>query len=119
MEHTVKWEKTTKLGENLKTLSDFKQLAANWNGNGAIPFEAELLAKTERIVHSLAYQPQIFPTARQSVQFEYHRKNGDYLEFEIFDDEIIAYSEQAGQEDERELDSPENINALLEGFYAR
>ena len=118
MEQTVKWGKVTKLGENLKTLSGFKQLAADWNGNGAMPFETALLEKAERILQSLAYQPRIFPTARQSVQFEYHRKNGDYLEFEIFDTKIVAYSEQKGQEEERELNFLEDIDTLVKGFYA-
>ena len=90
----------------------------SWNGNGAMSFEIALLEKAAQILKSLAYQPQIFPTTRQSVQFEYHKKNGDYLEFEIFDDKVIAYSKQKETENERELNSLEDINGLVEIFYA-
>ena len=118
VEQTVKWGKSTKVEENLETLSGFKQLPHDWNGNGAMSFEIALLEKAAQILKSLAYQPQIFPTARQSVQFEYHKKNGDYLEFEIFDDKVIAYSKQKETENERELNSLEDINGLVEIFYA-
>ena len=119
MEQTVKRKKAAKPEENLKILSGFKQLAANWNGNGAMPFEAGLIQKAIHVLLSLKQQPQIFPTVRQSVQFEYHKATGDYLEFEIFKDKIIVYSEQMNEETERELDSPEDINALVESFYAK
>ena len=108
----------SKLYKNLVTLRGFKNLAENWNGNGAMPFEAGLIEKATGMMMALKRQPQIFPTARQSVQFEYHKANGDYLEFEIFKDKIIAYSEQMNEEYERELDSLEDINGLVEVFYA-
>jgi hypothetical protein len=104
---------------NLKTLSGFKQLPYNWNGNGAVPFETDLLKKSALIIMSLKHQPQIFPTARQSIQFEYQKKNGDYLEFEIFENKIIVYSEQAAQEKEYELNSMQEINDIVESFYAQ
>lgn len=61
-------------------------LAENWNGNGAPKFSTKILDSIRNIVENVALQPNIFPTARESIQLEYENDAGDYLEFELFED---------------------------------
>lgn len=67
------------------------QLPQDWNGNGAEKFSKDLINKCRRILDSLPIQPEIFPTGRDSVQLEYHQKNGDYLEFEVYEGAIFCF----------------------------
>ena len=73
------------LKSNLEKLEEFKKLEFNWNGNNAEPFSEALIEKAKSVLFSLRVQPEIFPTARKSIQFEYEKDNGDYLEIEIFE----------------------------------
>lgn len=76
---------TSKVAESLSRIDQIKELGNNWNGNGATAFSKELLAKARELVTLLAEQPAIFPTGRDSIQLEYEKQNGDYLEFELFE----------------------------------
>ena len=40
---------------------------------------------------TLANQPQVFPTANNSIQIEYDGENGSYLEFQISNKKAIEY----------------------------
>lgn len=86
------------LQENLLTLKAISELKFNWNGYEALPFTKTLIDKVEAILPSLSTQPFIFPTGRNSLQFEYHyvifadspdKKDEDhYLEFEVYEDKL-------------------------------
>lgn len=78
---------------NIDLLSEIGQLQDNWNQYGSEKFKQELVFKCLRIIiHTdLIYQPEIFPTARQSIQFEYEPDDNHYLEIEIFEDKIKLY----------------------------
>lgn len=45
----------------------------------------EVVERAEGVVHSLEHQPYVSITGRESVQIEYEKDNGDYLEFEFFE----------------------------------
>lgn len=62
------------------TLNEIAKLKDNWNNNGANSFSAKLIEKCRGIVMQLAAEPFICPTACGSIQFEYEKENGDYLE---------------------------------------
>ncbi len=81
------------LQENIKTLTEIGELEDNWNQYGASKFEPELILKCIRFISEvdLDYQPEIFPSARQSVQIEFEPDENHYLEFEIFIDRIKLY----------------------------
>lgn len=106
--------------DNLSILCDFGKLEANWNHNGAEKFEASLLNRCRLLLRHLIKQPDIFPTARNSVQMEYEKENGDYLEFEIFKDNVevfaiinnVEYTESIPQIDSVKL------NNLVRDFHA-
>lgn len=73
------------------TLNDIAKLEDNWNNNGANAFSAKLIEKCRGIAMQLAAEPFICPTACGSIQFEYEKENGDYLEFEIYEDRIEVF----------------------------
>lgn len=74
-------------------LDEIAKLDDDWNRNGAIPFPAQLIEKCRGILMQLAAEPFICPTACGSIQFEYEKENGEYLEFEIYEDRIEAFSD--------------------------
>ncbi len=72
--------------ENLEILNDISQLEENWNDNGAPSISNNLIERMRGMLLVLPVQPEIFPTARPSVQFEYEKEDGDYLKFELLED---------------------------------
>lgn len=68
---------------NLGILDSFLNLKLNWNGNWAKRFTKAHIEIVKRIVMILPYQPEIFPTARESVLLEYDNNKGWFLSFEI------------------------------------
>lgn len=72
--------------ECLKKLDVIATLKYNWDGNGANPFPSEFIAKVREIVLMLEKQPELFPTACETIQLEYDKPDGAHLEIEIFDD---------------------------------
>ena len=79
-----------KLTDNIERLNNIALLKQDWNGCGAKPFSHILLNRVKEIISNLYEQPDLFPTGRQSIQLEYHSTNGNYLEFEIFEERVIA-----------------------------
>lgn len=74
-------------------LDDILKLEYNWNDNGAQGFSIVLVEKCRRIVNQLVAEPFVCPTACGAIQFEYEKDNGEYLEFEIYEDRIEVYRE--------------------------
>lgn len=77
-----------KFSEGVLQLNYISNLTKNWNGNNADSFSKNLIKKCKIILQSLEYEPNIFPTSRDTIQFEYEKPNGEYLEFEIYDESI-------------------------------
>ena len=74
-------------------LDDILKLEYNWNDNGAQAFSVKLVERCRQIVNQLVAEPFVCPTACGSIQFEYEKENGEYLEFEIYEDRIEVYVE--------------------------
>ncbi len=93
------------------------ELQDNWNDNGAKKFGDKLIVKCYSILFGLPVLPEIFPVADGSIQFEYERADGSYLEFDIFENEVsefIAYHD--GKEIERAIES-DKIAEEVKNFY--
>lgn len=106
-----------KQSQNIRILYSFQDLESNWNGNGAEPFNPNLIERCRQLVMTLERQPQIFPTARQSIQLEYERIDAGYLELEIFESTIHVYQHIPG-DDEIEKDINESsVNHVVKAFY--
>lgn len=98
-------------------LNSIQLLERNWNDNEAEPFSDDLISKTKEILPSLEVQPQIFPTARNSIQLEYEKENNDYLEFEIYEDSIMYYQEKSQEVIEKKINK-KDIPELVHRFHA-
>ncbi len=106
------------LNENIRRLNSFSNLKQNWNNNNANPFNDKLIYKAFNILTSLNYSPEVFPTGRDSIQFEFEKDNGDYLEFEIFATKILSFSMINDITSEKKLSRINQINRILNQFYA-
>ena len=85
---SLKYKK--ELYNNLKKLKGISDLKDNWNDNNAKKFSPELISIVKNILENIVEQPEIFPTANNSIQMEYELIDNSYLEFEIFEDKIIC-----------------------------
>lgn len=106
---------------NVQKLKTFSELPANWNENGALPFSNALIKRCRHIISILDVQPEIFPTGANSIQMEYEKENGEYLEFNIYDDRIDIYRvDSDGSEDEYSIGIQEEnmLKKLVGEFYA-
>lgn len=106
-----------KMLENLKILDGFKTLQKGWNDNNAEPFDLQLIQKVKSIISIISPQPDVFPTACNSIQLEYEMENGNYLEFEIFTDNIKAFQIIDGKESTVNI-IKDDISKHIEKFYA-
>jgi hypothetical protein len=105
-----------KLQHNLKRIFSFGQLVYNWNDNNGEPLPLIVLNRAKKLLYKLEFQPEVFPTSRDSIQFEFSVGDDKYLELEIFDDHIIAFLQINDQEYEfriNEQDIPSLVNTFI------
>lgn len=107
---------------NAKKLEEIGKLPYDWNGYGAKPFTTALIDKCEKIISVLNHQPQIYPTGRQSIQFQYELADRSYLEFEIFEDKTMCLCVPkriyANAKEMKIVDSEAaKIKEIVENFY--
>jgi len=77
----------------LNKLEEYRDLSEGWDGYGASPIPDEII----NIAEGLAVQPEIarrcpevFPTGRETVQFEFISANGDEAELEIYGQDEVT-----------------------------
>lgn len=97
----------------LARLDEIAGLVHDWNGYGAEPFSNSLVNLVRGIIMRLPVEPEVFPTARKSIQLEYSQ-NGEYIEFEIFSlDRVEMYVEHSDDSyEERTIVSSEIIKEV-------
>jgi hypothetical protein len=114
-------EKIIQTYKNILRIRSFEKLESNWNFRGASKFDVDLLEKCEFILKNLSKQPEVFPTGRNSVQFEWEEKNGNYLEFEIYQNKIVCLFEKGRESKEFDLENCakqwKEMNELISEFY--
>lgn len=71
-----------------ETLKDIEYLEQNWNGYGAQQIPQQVLDKAKELAKRLPDGFVVFPTARQSVQFEFSERM--YIETEVFEDKMTV-----------------------------
>lgn len=71
------------LRKNLSTLDDISRLKDDWNGYGASAFSKELIDRCRNILAQLPVQPNVYPTACDSIQFEWETADGRYMDVEV------------------------------------
>ena len=107
------------LSNTLIKLAQMANLKSNWNGYGADPLPYDTLYKAQRLIPALHVQPEIFPTANGSIQIEYEKDNGDYLELQ-FSGKGTCEVFRIIDDNEEYFTSPDNvssINTIVDSFY--
>ena len=69
--------------DNLKKLEQISCFKENWNGNGASAIPSVIIKKTRALIKALMIQPEIFPTALETIQLEFDNSRHDHMEIEI------------------------------------
>lgn len=77
------------LADNLRRLDQIADLKEDWNGNGAPAFPAALIDKVTELIRKLRIQPEIFPTALQTIQLEFDNSRHDHMELEIGEEDTV------------------------------
>ena len=118
---SLKYKK--ELCNNIKKLKEISDLKDNWNDNNAKKFSPELISIVKNILENIVEQPEIFPTANNSIQMEYELIDNSYLEFEIFEDKIICLEvPQRNYSKYKEQIIPNDIkiiNNIVNNFFER
>lgn len=106
--------------ENLKKLEAIALLKDNWNENGARAFSIELITKVRNIITFLDVQPEVFPTACDSIQLEYDKVDGSHMEIELMekgDAEIFLIDNMGNEKFFNVQACFESINKAVNVFY--
>lgn len=107
---------------NLQKLSEIALLKENWNGYGAKPISHFVLKRAESIIREIIEQPDLFPTADDSIQIEYEKSNGAYLEIQITNKEsyeVFLMEEENSDGQTFFIDATiKEINEQVKKFYA-
>lgn len=69
--------------ENLNKLEKISNLNEGWNGNGAPAIPSKVIRKVRALIKALNIQPEIFPTALETIQLEFDNAGHDHMEIEI------------------------------------
>lgn len=105
----------------LNLLNQIEQLPENWNENGAKHFSSILIEKCKNYLFLLEKEPFVSPTACGTIQFEYDKENGDYLEFEISETKVLGYicTMQNGEHsfEIKDEDAIDKINEMVVKFF--
>ena len=106
-------------GHALMKLARMAMLKDNWDGYGAEPLPRDIIYKALRLIPDLHFQPEIFPTAEGSIQFEFDKDNGDYLEFQFTGKGSCEVFRITGGNEEYfcSQDNTSSLNALIDAFY--
>ena len=105
---------------NLKKLDGIAALPNNWNGKGAETFDKRLISRVRGLITALEIQPEIFPTACDSIQMEYDKEDGSYLEIEInLEDtwEVFQINENGEESYSSIAADMEAITKVVNSFY--
>ena len=107
--------------KNYEKINSFRLLQENWDNNGSLSIPAGVIDKMIETLDNLKYQPEIFPSTYSSIQFEYEKPNGEYLEFELFSDRIKIFAiDRDNNEDSVTIDFDiKLINERVRSFYEK
>lgn len=105
---------------NIEKLNIIKSFRNNWNGNGAPAFPGELISKVAKLIDKMPIQPQLFPTALTTIQFEFDNSIKDHMEIEIGlgDEAQVFIVKSSGEETEYNIQAnSEEVNKKVLEFY--
>lgn len=98
----------------------FKELKYNWNDNGADMFSEKVINNSLKLLKYCLYEPEIFPTACNSIQFEFTNEDNEYFEVEVEKDGFSTfkiYKDNTERTAEYGLDEYYKIINHIKTFY--
>jgi|GEM_PF-1509397 hypothetical protein len=101
----------------LQRIESIAALQDNWNGYGATSFSSEVLQRARSLVEDLVYKTKVFPTGRDSIQFEFDSIPGKYLEIEVFADHYAFLYEDGKIQEEVDLASREDVLKKVAAYH--
>ncbi|GEM_PF-451424 len=108
------------LTDNIDQLREIGKLEENWDGEGGLPFGRKFIQDMIQLVSTMQNQPDLGPTGRGSIQFEYgsRRKGNRYLGLEIFEKDrlVTVYEKNELEERVHEEIEMEDINGRVQQF---
>lgn len=108
------------LTENIDRLREIGELKENWDGEGGLAFGGDFIQDMIDIISTMQDQPDIAPTGRGSIDFEYgSRKTGQrYLDLEIYENDrhVELYSKSEEGKRLHENIEIEDINSYVQQF---
>lgn len=106
---------------NIKRLSEIEKLSDNWNNNGAGKIPTSIIKTVRKLVMTIEFQPEIFPTACDALQLEWENNRDEYLEMEILEDSVNVFQiDSDGNEVQKIIEfDKETINKIVRDFYDR
>jgi hypothetical protein len=98
-------------------INDYCKFVKGWNGYDAEPIPIKVVENAKVVLENLLDNDdiEVFPTARDSIQFEYE-DNKKYVEIEIFGNSVKIYYETDEEKEETYTDiiyGTERFNALV------
>ena len=107
------------LSRNQIKLKAISELPDNWDWYEAAPLAHSLIMDANAFLPKFLKQPEIFPTADGTIQMEYEKDNGDYLEIQFADNSMCeVYISQNQSEKYFTINrTPKDINELVSKFY--
>lgn len=106
--------------KNLRKLELIADFQDGWDGYNAKKISDNLINNVQNTIFSLIYQPELFPTAKNTIQLEYDGPNNTYLEFEIDEtDNIGVFSiDRNGNENYQTIKrNAETMNQMVKELY--
>jgi hypothetical protein len=106
--------------ENLIKLEAIARLQDDWNENGAKAFSMGLITKVRNLIMFLKIQPEVFPTACESLQLEYDKEDGSHMEIELTESENaeVFVVDNNGRESVINIRTNiESVNKVVSDFY--
>lgn len=110
-------EEPLKRQKNIQLVNSYALLEEGWDKDGAPAFSPIVIEKAKSLLQLIRIQPEVFPTLRGSIQFEYE-VDSNYLEFEIFEEKTRFYLEGPDGKQSGEIQNLNDVNLLISNLHA-
>lgn len=106
------------VNKSIEKLHSFEKYPAGWDGYGASTFSRDFIERAIAIVRGLPIQPEIYPLFDGRVQFEYSKKTGEYLEFELNKDLTAnVFCIKSDLSENEFVDCSDSLARIVREFY--
>lgn len=107
-----------KVNKSIERLRSFEKYPFGWDGYSASTFSHEFIEYAIDIVKGLPTQPEIYPLSDGRVQFEYSKKTGEYLEFELNTDLTAnVFCIKSDLSEKEFVDCSDSLPKIVREFY--